>query len=70
MGWRVIFERRLWAFFIPPLVLVSGAFGLPLTEDALNAVLDNAVATITVAAPSVLAIWSWLKPKPPASGVS
>jgi hypothetical protein len=59
----IFLQRRFWAAIIPPAVLVAGAFGIPITEELLTGTLEKLVAL----APSVLALWSLLQPKPPAA---
>lgn len=53
-------QRRFWAALIPAAVMVSGAFGVPLTEDILNSTADQVVAGVS----AVLSLWSLFAPKP------
>jgi hypothetical protein len=53
-------HRRFWAAAIPLLVVVSGYFGVPITEDLLVDLGDKAVALLSAG----LAAWSLLQPKP------
>lgn len=53
-------ERRFWAALIPVVVMVAGAAGVPVAEDALAETGDKVVA----ASSAVLALWSLFFPKP------
>jgi hypothetical protein len=55
----VFTERRFWAALLPVLVIVSGALGVPVTEDVLAQTGDKVVAGTS----ALLALWSLFFPK-------
>lgn len=55
-------QRRFWAALIPAAVIVSGAFGVPITEDMLNTTADKVVVAVS----GLLSLWSYFAPKPAA----
>lgn len=52
-------ERRLWIAALPVVVMVANALGVPLTAEMLTDTGDKVLAAVA----SVLALWSWFKPK-------
>lgn len=57
---NLLLQRRIWAALIPPAVIIAGYFGVPITDEILTDTLDKVVAL----APSGLALWSYVRPKP------
>lgn len=55
-------QRRFWVALLPVAVMTLGAFGVPVTEEMLSGTADKVLVGVT----SLLSLWSYFAPKPPA----